>query len=359
MRVFSIFKAVGVQSDDLLLRIKLENECSIVDQWVIVVNTLRWNGDKVVDADINRIIADSFYDRFRDRLEVKIVTVSPFDRDFPIWDNTLRGFCAPGSYESDYRNYVKTENKCKVESNKELERFMLSAARHHFSYAYDILSDVAESEDIVIIADLDESLDAANRQKRAIITEFLMSLSKERQGGRVLRHKFQYDYDNSWPKCSYQPNQEWGTRWIACIPWSIIKEYGRYAVQDLRGYGFRALVDEQRSLGLEYTLCCSRSELAVKYRVNGHANTISLYDISLALKLNVHCRDATGKGALEKMTLFRDSVKFHQIPQLDENRSCGYVLNNLGEIKTHNVPYEYTVYRKRFEALLDSFLVSS
>ena len=60
----------GIEEDDILLRIKIENEKNIVDKWILLMNKRRWNGDLIEDASHERIISRKFYDKYRRELYV-------------------------------------------------------------------------------------------------------------------------------------------------------------------------------------------------------------------------------------------------------------------------------------------------
>ena len=129
----------------------------------------------------------------------------------------IKNFLQAWRPKSNYFYYKNQLIACDSKENRRnIERFMLSAARHHSSYAYNYLNP-KQGHDIVLISDLDESIDTSINYKKELILNFLKNLSKQQSGGRILRHKFQYDYMNSWPTESYIPNQEKGTRWIHAI----------------------------------------------------------------------------------------------------------------------------------------------
>ena len=237
MKIFSVCKFVGIEEDDMLLRIKIENEKDLVDNWILLMNKRRWNGDLVENASYERIISRNFYEKYRHRITCIRLEVTPWDQNYPIWDEGLKTFCKNKDQKTDYFYYknLSIANDSK-ENRLHLERFMLSAARHHSSYAYDYLKTEAKDHDIILISDLDESIDTSIKYKKELIHQFLVKLSSNHSGGRILRHKFQYDYMNSWPTESYIPSQEQGTRWIHAIAWKLIKDYGRYAFQDFRSY---------------------------------------------------------------------------------------------------------------------------
>ena len=231
---------------------------------------------------------------------------------------------------------------------------MLSAARHHSSYAYDYLKTKARDQDIILISDLDESIDTSNIIKREKISNFISSLSNRREGGRILRHKFQYDYINSWPTESYIPSQEKGTRWIHAVSWKMIKEYGRYALQDFRGYDLgNNLLDKDLSLAFEYTLCCNFNELINKFKYNGHVNGISELDILTALKLNKSCTDTSNLDSRQMLKKIKGSIDFHILSNLDERRASLYVLENIERLRTYNVSSKYVENRLRFDELIN------
>ena len=88
MKIFSVCKFVGIEEDDTLLRIKLENEKDLVDSWILLMNKRRWNGDLVEDASYERIISRNFYNQYRHRITCIHLEVCPWDQNFPIWTQT-------------------------------------------------------------------------------------------------------------------------------------------------------------------------------------------------------------------------------------------------------------------------------
>jgi len=354
MKIYSVCKFVGIDEDDILLRIKIENEKDLVDEWILIMNKRRWNGDVINNASFEKIISKKFYEPYKNRIICIKIEVSPWDKTFPIWDEGLSKFCNPQDQKSNYEYYrALCREKDTSENRKHLERFMLSTARHHSSFAYDYLMKKAKAKDIILISDLDESIDTTIKYKKEMIQTFLSRISKLEVGGRILRHKFQYDYINSWPEESYRPLQEKGTRWIHSVSWKLIKEYGRYAFQDFRALDMRNnLVSNEASLAFEYTLCCGLTELKNKFKYNGHANGTSELDIITALKLNRSCIDTSKLSYSEILAKLNTSMNFEFIKNLDERRSSKYILDNLTALRTYNVPANYDSYRKRLSELV-------
>ena len=152
MKIFSVCKFVGIEEDDMLLRIKIENEKYLVDNWILLMNKRRWNGDLVENASYERIITKKFYDEYRHRIVCIQLEVSPWDQNYPIWDEGLKTFCKHGDQKSNYFYYKNQLIACDSKENRRnIERFMLSAARHHSSYAYNYLESKAKDHDIVLI----------------------------------------------------------------------------------------------------------------------------------------------------------------------------------------------------------------
>ena len=355
MKIFSVCKFVGIEEDDILLRIKIENEKNLVDKWILLMNKRRWNGDLVENVSYESIISRDFYKEYRERITCIKIDVSPWDGNYPIWDIGLKTFCKKGDQKSDYFHYKKLAAQYDTKDlRRHMERFMISAARHHSSYAYKYLADIAKDKDIVLISDLDESIDTSNREKKNMIELFVKQISRQETFGRILRHKFQYDYINTWPSESYIPTQEKGTRWIHAVSWKLIRVYGRYAFQDFRSYGAELnLVNKDLSLAFEYTLCCSIEEIKNKYKYNGHVNKISELDILTALKLNKMCVDSSKLTQKEILHKLDQAMSFEMLWNLDERRSSAYVLNNLNKLSTNNVAIDYQRCRNQLKRMID------
>lgn len=335
MQFISCFRFVGAKREYDLLKIKISNEAPLVELFLILYNQTRYNGLEYSDSNLDNLKQDPFFAPYLSRIKIHKVQIKEV--------NLLNTFNSTLARNANDQEYLK---------KKELT--LLSCAKSHVNSAYECLKSYPKIENYFIISsDLDESIDFANTSKKKIILSAIYNSRRSQNPIRILRHKYEYDYDNSWPEMSYRPSSELHTRWIYILPWKQVKATRGNILWDIRGQLLDHIISEKYSLAFEYTSCLTIEELVGKCQYIEHANTLTKYDILFFLKLNkkLSCSYFKSMNILLKY-LNSNAINLERFENLDENQSCTYVLNNLGRLKTRSVASNYQDCRKKLNKYL-------
>ena len=309
---------------------------------MLIVNRVNYDGSPSQFSESN-ILDDPYFKPYLHQIRFCYVTassnaVAPELRCYSN-DVNLPKFSINESVEE-----VKQKHKLK-------EKIMLQTGRFHLASAYSFLFQECQSQDVIISTDCDESLDLSNRNKRGHILNHLIECSRSQSPVRILRHKYEYDFFNSWPTESYAPTREWGTRWICAYPFSLLQSQGNgNLLWDGRGMLHKALVHQNLSLGLEYTSCLSIEDLLEKGNKSEHGGDFTAYDIKMSLLTNSSLIMSSVYLYSEYIAALKQANCFSILDPSSE-RSCQYVLENANRLATNSVSKDYRQARIRLANL--------
>jgi len=341
VNLISVFRFVGSKEEIELLKIKIKNEEREVSKFILLHNTVRYDGNEYEDSDLGFIDNDPFFENYKDRIIISKSAVTT------------------SADANEYNHKIITGNRPIELILKNKETRLLNAARNHVCSAYNLLKRLKSIEEsVILISDLDESVDFSNKDKNIRLCNSIDRQRRVNRPCRILRHKFEFDFDNSWPEHTYKPKSEIDTRWIYCIPWKIVKATEGKILWDVRGQIVDPILDSKFSLAFEYTSCLSKQLLQTKLKYIEHANYIDRIQLEYFLKLNIKLSCKYFEEMAEFMNFInKDAMGLHKIVELDENTSSEYVIANIQRLKTWLIPDNYEEFRTRFRLALNKSTV--
>ena len=279
-----------------LLWVKLNIEAAVVDEWVIVENAYSFQGEpKGVWAE-SIVTGDDRFAPFRNRIRIMQDDFKPeavYNRD---------GIHDPLAF--------RAEN-----AQRELAR----------AYVLEAFGD----DDYVLISDVDEMLDAARADKKALLLD---KINRDTTGiVRIPRTRFWFDFDNRWLMHRATP----------LVSIKALRDDPRM-MGDIRRDTISPVKRWPQALLFEYSFCTPFDEIIRKCSTQSHTGMRAD-----ELKRSVLCNHIP-VSSLRNVEISIHPRFWLETIALDEANSPRFVRDNLAALKTHVVAPDYRKNRQTY-----------